>query len=194
MARQPRFHADADRRLYLTCLRQAASRHDCAIHAYVLMPNHVHLLITPAKAGAVARMMQALGRRHVRLFNDIHARSGTLWEGRYKSSPVDSETYLFTCHRYIELNPVRAGLVDNPLDYPWSSHSHYRLSRADEPGRREAFEALFRERLGDQSLQQIRKSANDRIETVLGRSARPQSVAGHSNRSKGRRGLPAPKC
>lgn len=193
------FYADADRRLYLACLRQAACRHGCAIHAYVLMSNHVHLLVTPASEGAVAAMMQTLGRRYVRLFNEIHGRSGTLWEGRYKASLIDSETYLFTCHRYIELNPVRAGLVDTPLRYPWSSHAHYRLGTPDrtisrhpmfdalaphESGRRVAFEALFTERLPDATIARIRESAQkgralgsedflDRVGAALGRSVRP---------------------
>jgi putative transposase len=96
------FLADGDRRLYLRCLKEAAQRHGCAVHAYVLMSNHVHLLVTPTAAGGVAAMMQDIGRRYVRLFNKSHARSGTLWEGRYKSSLIDSDNYLLTCHRYIE--------------------------------------------------------------------------------------------
>lgn len=193
------FHADADRRLYLSCLAQAATRQGCAIHAYVLMPNHVHLLVTPDAAGGVAALMQAVGRRYVRLFNEVHSRTGTLWEGRYKSSLIDSDAYLLTCHRYIELNPVRAGLVDHPARYPWSSHSHYALGAlnplltrhpmfndlaADEAGRREAFGALIREQLSHETIQRIRDSANqgralgsesflDRIGKELGRSARP---------------------
>ena len=136
------FVGDGDRGLYLRCLREAARRHTCAVHAYVLMSNHVHLLVTPSSIGAVAATMQDVGRRYVRLFNQIHGRSGTLWEGRYKSSLIDSESYLLTCHRYIELNPVRAGLVNHPLEYPWSStvprgnktgragsHPHERQSR-----------------------------------------------------------------
>jgi putative transposase len=163
------------------------------------MPNHVHLLVTPSSAGAVAALMQALGRRYVRLFNEIHGRSGTLWEGRYKSSLIDSETYLLTCHRYIDLNPVRAGLVRDPQEFRWSSHRHYRLGErnpivtrhpvfdalaADEPARQGAFEALFREKLTEETIGLIRKSANqgwalgseqflDRIEVALGKSARP---------------------
>lgn len=193
------FNGDADRRMYLGCLEQAATRHGCAVHAYVLMPNHVHLLVTPETAGGVAAMMQDVGRRYVRLFNETYGRTGTLWEGRYKSSLIDSETYLLTCHRYIELNPVRALLVDSPIRYPWSSHAHYRLGTRnslltrhpvfnaladDEPGRREAFAALFCEPLGDETVKRIRDSANkgralgsdsflDRIGEALGRSARP---------------------
>ena len=125
------FFGDLDRRFYLRCLVEAAGRRGCAIHAYVLMSNHVHLLVTPEEPGAAAAMLQDVGRRYVRIVNTIHGRSGTLWEGRFKSSLVDSETYLMTCHRYIELNPVRAGLVRRPEDYLWSSYRHYALSVPD---------------------------------------------------------------
>ena len=111
------FFGDADRRFYLKCLAEAAARRGCAVHAYVLMSNHVHLLTTPTERGAVAAMLQDLGRRYVRIINTIHGRTGTLWEGRYRSSLVDSERYLLICHRYIELNPVRAGMVSDPMEY-----------------------------------------------------------------------------
>src|SRR6185369_2874714 len=189
------FLADGDRRLYLRCLKEAAQRHGCAVHAYVLMSNHVHLLVTPTAAGGVAAMMQDIGRRYVRLFNKSHARSGTLWEGRYKSSLIDSDNYLLTCHRYIELNPVRAGLVRHPLDYPWSSHAHYALGRNNPlitrhalfdhlAGEPDGFRAWFREEIKPEVLDRVRTSANrgwalgsdgflDRIEGLLGCSARP---------------------
>ena len=86
------------------------------------MTNHVHLLVTPSEAGAVSKMMQAIGRRYVGCFNARYRRTGTLWEGRFKAALVDSDRYLLTCYRYIELNPVRAGIVAHPLDYRWSSH------------------------------------------------------------------------
>ena len=98
------FFGDIDRRFYLKCLADAAARRDCAIHAYVLMSNHVHLLVTPQAPGAVAAMLQDIGRKYVRVINSVQDRSGTLWEGRFKSCLVDSQAYLFTCHRYIELN------------------------------------------------------------------------------------------
>lgn len=193
------FFVDADCRLYLRCLAQAATRHECAIHAYVLMPNHVHLLVTPCWAGGVARMMQDVGRRYVRLFNDTHERSGTLWEGRYKSCLVDTERYLLTCHRYIELNPVRAGLVRDPLDYPWSSHRFYAAWHVDplitmhelyeklatsRAGRQAAFRKCFVEPMHQQVVDQIRVTTNrgwalgsesfmDQAERVLGRPVRP---------------------
>ena len=123
------FFGDADRRFYLKCLAEAAARRGCAVHAYVLMSNHVHLLTTPTERGAVAAMLQDLGRGYVRIINTIHGRTGTLWEGRYRSSLVDSERYLLICHRYIELNPVRAGMVSDPMEYSWSSHAHYTGTR-----------------------------------------------------------------
>lgn len=120
---QPCFKATGDYLLYLNELGDAAQRFECAIHAYVLMTNHVHLLVTPAVVGAVSRMMQALGRRYVAIYNIRHGRTGTLWEGRFKAGLVDNERYLLTCYRYIELNPVRAGMVRQPEDYRWSSHA-----------------------------------------------------------------------
>jgi putative transposase len=114
--RQPCFFADVDRQRYLQDLKEIALREGCAVHAYVLMTNHVHLLMTPTGCGQVALIMQALGRRNVRYINDRYHRTGTLWEGRYKSSPVDRDTYLLHCYRYIELNPVRAHMCSDPAD------------------------------------------------------------------------------
>ena len=164
-----------NRRFYLKCLAKFAERRCCAIHAYVLMSNHVHLLVTPAANGAVAAMLQDLGRTYVRILNTVHGRTGTLWEGRFKSSLVDSENYLLTCHRYIELNPVRAGIVSHPAEYPWSSHAHYALGRSnalitehpayldlgnDSRARRSAFQSLFHEELGPPILATIRNATN----------------------------------
>ncbi len=119
--RLPCFLDDADRRRYLTLLREALLDTGCKLHAYVLMDNHVHLLTTPPEIGTVARLMQKLGRGYVGQFNARHRRTGTLWEGRYKANLVDSESYVLRCHRYIELNPVRARMTDDPAAYPWSS-------------------------------------------------------------------------
>jgi putative transposase len=120
--RQACFFETADYLCYLQALREAVLRYACQVHAYVLMTNHVHLLLTPADDGAVARVMQAVGRRYVRHVNDSTGRTtGTLWEGRYKASLVDSERYVLACYRYIELNPVRAGMVASPGAYRWSS-------------------------------------------------------------------------
>lgn len=129
--RQPCFLDDRDRCRYLDDLRVLARENACAIHAYVLMTNHVHLLLTPGAGGRVDRMMQALGRRYVRWFNDTHARTGTLWEGRYRSGPVHAEDYLLRCHRYVELNPVRAGLTSTAAVFRWSSYGANALGRAD---------------------------------------------------------------
>jgi putative transposase len=102
-----------------------------ALHSYVLMSNHFHLLATPETAESIPRMMQAVGRRYVRHFNQRQARTGTLWEGRYKSTLIQAERYLLACMVYIDLNPVRAGIAATPSDYPWSSHGHYAGLRND---------------------------------------------------------------
>jgi putative transposase len=111
-----------DHDVFSRYLLAAMDRHECLVHAYVFMSNHVHLLVTPHDAGGIGRLMQSLGCRYVRYFNERHGRTGTLWEGRYRATLVDSDRYLLTCYRYIELNPVRAGLVSHPAEYPWSSH------------------------------------------------------------------------
>lgn len=121
--RQACFFDDRDRLLYLQVLREAALREQVAVHAWVLMGNHVHLLVTPQVSGAASRMMQAVGRRYVRALNHRWKRTGTLWEGRFKSVLVDSGDYVLACYRYIELNPVRAHMVAQASDYPWSSHA-----------------------------------------------------------------------
>ena len=117
------FLRPADYVRYLDNVRAACDQHGCAVHAYVLMTNHVHLLMTPTNAGGISRVMQSVGRRYVRYFNQSYQRTGTLWEGRYRAAAIDSEQYLFACYRYIERNPVRAGMVDDPADYRWSSHA-----------------------------------------------------------------------
>jgi putative transposase len=169
------FFNDVDRRFYLKCLARSAAQNDCAIHAYVLMTNHVHLLVTPRDRGSVSAMLQDLGRRYVRVINTIRGRTGTLWEGRFKSSLVSTETYLLTCHRYIELNPVRAGMVADPSAYPWSSHAHYAAGRSNDlitehaaflglggtaEERRSAFRELFRDALDEKTLTRIREAVN----------------------------------
>gem|GEM_PF-2708847 len=111
-----------DYELYLGLLEEMSRRHACEVHAYVLMTNHVHLLLTPTDPDGPSRLMKDLGQRYVQAYNRRHQRTGTLWEGRFKSSIVDSEAYLLRCQRYIEENPVRAGMVAHPSDYAWSSH------------------------------------------------------------------------
>ncbi|WP_313318554.1 transposase [Stenotrophomonas sp.] len=129
--RQPCFFRDIDRTRYLQDLRELSIKFGCGLHAYVLMTNHVHLLITPTEAGAISHMMQSLGRRYVRYVNDAYTRTGTLWEGRYKSHLVASDEHLLRCYRYIELNPVRARMVARPEDYAWSSYRHNALGMPD---------------------------------------------------------------
>lgn len=112
-------------------LAESAKKFAVAVHAYVLMDNHFHLLATPATAEALPLMMQAVGRSYVRYFNNRHGRSGTLWEGRYRSTLIETERYLLACMVYIDLNPVRAGIAVQPLAWPWSSHAHHLGQRSD---------------------------------------------------------------
>jgi putative transposase len=123
--RQPIFASTPDYETLLSLLDEHARAQKVALHAYVLMSNHFHLLATPETAEGIPQMMQAVGRRYVRYFNQRQARTGTLWEGRYKSTLIQAERYLLACMAYIDLNPVRAGMVADPSQYPWSSHAHY---------------------------------------------------------------------
>jgi putative transposase len=116
------FREPTDYMVYLVTLRDLAAKHQCTVHAYCLMTNHVHLLLTPHSGEGCTGLMRDLGQRFVQYFNRRHDRTGTLWEGRFRSSVVESARYVLACYRYIELNPVRAGLVRDAADYPWSSH------------------------------------------------------------------------
>lgn len=129
--RRPCFHCGDDFSEYLARLAIASAKHDVAIHAYTLMPNHVHLLATPAALDGVAKMMQAVGSAYVRSFNARHGRTGTLWEGRYYSSIIGEDEYFWNCQRYIELNAVRAGIVAAPGSYRWSSYMRNAHGRHD---------------------------------------------------------------
>lgn len=130
--RQIIFVADEDYLFYLEKLAEACERYGCLIHAYVLMTNHVHVLTTPLEQGAIGKVMQSVGRRYVQYFNHCYRRTGTLWEGRYKSALIDSDRYALTCYRYIEMNPVRAGMVQSPADYRWSSYHANALGQPDD--------------------------------------------------------------
>ena len=169
--RLPCFLDDDDRRRYLTLLRKALLDTGCKLHAYVLMDNHVHLLATPPEIGAVSRLMQKLGRGYVGQFNARHRRTGTLWEGRYKAGLVASEHHVLHCHRYIDLNPVRARMTDDPAAYPWSScashcglrqaailspHPEYTALASTPEARAEAYRQLLHETLSDDDLKAIR--------------------------------------
>jgi putative transposase len=129
--RQPIFSSGADYQMLLDLLDENAGKFDVAIHAYVLMGNHFHLLATPQTLDGLPQLMQAVGRRYVRYFNDSQHRSGTLWEGRYRSTLVQADRYLLACMAYIDLNPVRAGLVAHARDYPWSGYRHCVGQRID---------------------------------------------------------------
>jgi len=167
------FFADGDYRFYLHWLRLNAENYGCAIHAYVLMTNHVHLLLTPQKKGAASRLMQSLGRRYVQYVNRVYRRSGTLWEGRFRASLVDAERYLLSCYRYIELNPVRAGMAEHPAEYAWSSYRHHAHGITDAlitdhpffdalgstpDACAEAYRSLFKIAMDDQELKAIRSA------------------------------------
>ena len=125
------FRHDNDYLMHLTHLRQLAEKYDCAIHAYCLMTNHIHLLVTPQAADGCTGLMRDLGQRYVQYFNRCHDRTGTLWEGRFRSCIAESALYVLGCYRYIELNPVRAGMVDHPSNYLWSSYAVNSGTRAD---------------------------------------------------------------
>ena len=129
--RQAIFRAPEDYSAFLGWLREAARQFKVAIHAYVLMPNHLHLLASPADATGLGRMMQWVGRHYVPYFNAKYQRVGTLWQGRYRATVIDAEKYFLPCSRYIELNPVRSGLADAPSEYPWSSFAHHTGARSD---------------------------------------------------------------
>jgi len=121
----------ADAEFYLRRLRSVSRKFGCDIHAYMLMTNHVHLLVTPRAEGAIGRMMQSIGGSYTFYVNETYERTGTLWEGRYRSATIDSERYLLTCMRYIELNPVRAGLLTRPENHPYSSYRANALGEDD---------------------------------------------------------------
>jgi putative transposase len=128
---QPIFRDEEDQQRFLGWLRECAKSSKVAVHAYVLMPNHLHLLATPAGEDGLGTMMQKLGRLYVPWFNAKYGRSGTLFQGRFRASIVDPDQYFLACMRYIELNPVRAGLAAEPLAYPWSSYAHHAGLRPD---------------------------------------------------------------
>ena len=172
--RQAIFYAKQDYHYYLEKLLLAANKHDCHIHAYVLMTNHVHLLVSPLKTDGLSKMMQMLGRYYVQYFNRNYHRTGTLWEGRYKATLINTDEYLFTCMRYIEQNPVRAGMVHDAAEYQWSSyqcnalgvhnallHPHYEYEQLGSTleERQRNYQALFT-LVEKKALHDIRESTN----------------------------------
>lgn len=169
------FRSETDYQFYLTKLQLACDKHKCKLHAYVLMNNHVHLLITPQTEDGLSKLMQMMGRYYVQYYNYTYQRTGTLWEGRYKATLVDSQSYLLTCMRYIELNPVRAGMVAHPSEYPWSSYCCNALGVANElvvphveyirlglsiDARQAEYRQLFKHHISEASLSEIREATN----------------------------------
>ena len=129
--RQPVFRDHDDYLFFLQGLRHAALQSQVAIHAYVLMPGHFHLLASPADQPGLARMMQAIGRHYVPAFNRKYQRAGTLWQGRYRATLIDADHYFLACSNYIEINPVRSGIAPSAVEYPWSSYAHHAGVRHD---------------------------------------------------------------
>ena len=191
------FYAEQDYQFYLHTLKEFADKFGCALHAYVLMTNHVHLLVTPERTDSAGLLMKHLGQRYVQYVNRTYRRSGTLWEGRFRSCLTQSEDYVLACYRYIELNPVRAGMVMKPEDYRWSSYhanglgkasalitpndQYLRLGKTDAE-RRAAYRALFRAHVDEALVEEIRSATNGnfalggkgfqaQVEATLGRRA-----------------------
>jgi len=165
------FTSDADHGLYLGLLQEYSKRHACAIHAYVLMTNHVHLLVSPPNIPSISRLMRDVNQIFGQYLNRKNDRCGSVWQGRFKASLVDSKGYFLTCQRYIELNPVRAGMVIKPCRYPWSSygtngdgqpstlitaHARY-LELGSTPEDRQAiYRGLFGARISEEEISKIR--------------------------------------
>lgn len=174
--RQVIFAADADYQFFRDAVVEAAGRFGLAIHAYVWMTNHIHLLATPTDADSISKTFQSAGRKYVQYFNYTYRRSGTIWEGRYRATVVDSERYMLSIMRYIELNPVRAGMVAHPRDYRWSSHRRYAYGESGpnlnwliepdqylnidrtEEARRQAYRALFKSEIDADEIATIRQT------------------------------------
>lgn len=229
MPRKPRFHLSgypqhviqrgnnreacffdaADFRFYLASLGKACTRFECSVHAYTLMTNHVHLLLTPHTDHSISHVMQSLGCRYVRYINQTYERTGTLWEGRYKASLVEAEGYLLSLYRYIEMNPVRAGMVTHPADYPWSSYRYHGFGEkdplitphplyldlaADSKTRTRVYRALFGAHLDSDQLHEIRQTVNhelalgnDRFKDAIESMTRRRTRLGRSGRPRNNR-------
>ena len=196
------FFAEQDYRLYLQFLQELARRFDCAVHSYALMTNHVHLLLTPARKNSAALLMKHLGQRYVQHVNRMYGRSGTLWEGRFRSCLTQSEDYVLACYRYIEFNPVRAGMVGEPGAYRWTSYPANALGRIDglitphdeymrlghnEEARREAYRGLFKTHLNAETVRTIREATNGNV--ALGEPRFQKEVESALDR-RARRGRP----
>lgn len=203
--REPSFFADEDYSCYLHWLKKSSADYRCAVHAYVLMTNHVHLLVTPETTDGLGRLMQSVGRRYVQYINRTYRRTGTLWEGRFKSSVVQEEGYFLRCMRYIELNPVRAGMCADPGHYRWSSYRHNGLGQADErltshpqylllgaswTEQQAAYRALFRTGLDEEALADIRLALSQGQPLGNDRFSERLCAAAGVKRTLARRGRP----
>lgn len=202
--RQVCFFIEEDYSIYLDKLEDYAKKYQVDVHAFVLMTNHVHLLMTPHKGDGVSRLIQSLGRYYVRYINQTHKRTGTLWEGRYKSTLVDADNYFLLVSRYIELNPVRANMVEHPAEYPWNSyrgnalgksielltpHPAYLALGAEQSERLNHYQALFKHEIPEKTEKEIREATNkawvlgnerfkQQIEIQTGRRASPMQRGG----------------
>jgi putative transposase len=178
--RQAVFFHETDYVAYLDLLFESAARCEVSVHAFVCMTNHVHILLTPWEDNAASRMMQRLGALYAASINAVYRRTGSLWEGRFKSSLVDSQRYVLACYRYIELNPVRAGIVRQPSDYRWSSNRHHVAGSSDYPirahaewlalgadaaKRRRRYSELIAEGVTELELEQFRRCARKGLPT-----------------------------
>jgi len=203
--KEPTFFDDEDYLVYLRCLKESAERCGCLVHAYVLMTNHVHLLVTPETSEAISTLFQGIGRHFVPYMNKAYQRRGSLWEGRHKGSLVESEAYFLACMRYIEMNPVRAGMVDHPAQYRWSSyavnaqgvdnaviqaHEQYLALDNTPEARQAAYRGLFEIKADDNELDIIRASL--RSGTPLGNECFKKQVEVMAGRKVGltKRGRP----
>lgn len=200
------FYTEADYRCYLDTLGEQATKHGCAVHAYVLMTNHVHLLLTPEREDSAALTMKHLGQCYVQYINRTYRRSGTLWEGRFKSCLAQSDEYVLRCYRYIELNPVRAQMVRNPRGYRWSSygangegsadplltpHAEYLDLGTSSDTRCSAYRALIEVQMDDAHVQAIRHATNGnyvlgdrRFQQEIAQKLKRRVTPGHGGRPK----------
>ncbi|MFC3150878.1 transposase [Litoribrevibacter euphylliae] len=202
--RQPCFFDQQDFKVYLCKLEEYTQKYQVSVHAFVLMTNHVHLLMAPTESNGISKVMQSLGRYYVRYFNHTYKRTGTLWEGRYKSSLIDSDNYFLTVSRYIELNPVRAAMVQHPAEYPWSSYQGNALGKPislltphpcylqlghTPAAQQQRYRSLFTHQIPNWTIDQINTATNkewvlgnhrfkDYIEQQTGRQTEPKPKGG----------------
>ena len=202
------FKDDNDYLVYLAQLRQLAKKYGCLMHAYCLMSNHVHMLATPAASGTCTALMRDLGQRYVQYFNRRHGRTGTLWEGRFRSCVAESARYVLACYRYIELNPVRGGIVDHPSGYLWSSyavnsgmrsdpfltpHAEFLALSDDASSRHTAYRALCEESPSHSELNAIRGATNGGYPLASEAFKAALTVPRGAKTEPGRPGRPAAK-